>query len=240
MKVLIVDDEKLALSRLKRILTEEGVSDIVECNHPIDAIKELSKTKFDIAFLDISMPTMTGLELANTILDINPNTFIIFQTAFTEYALEAFQSGGLDYLLKPISNETVKNALQKIEKYMQNIDTTVTETSKKIIAKRGSKMYMIDINDIYYIKADLDEVIIKIKETDAYVRKKMQDMKELLKGKNFFRIHRSCFVNVDKIKSMQSVEQSKLEISFKDIDDIVTSSKDGAKEFREYIEQRTH
>lgn len=172
MKVLIVDDEKLALSRLNRILTEEGISSIVECNNPIDAIKELSKTKFDIAFLDISMPTMTGLELANTILDVNPNTFIIFQTAFEEYALEAFKSGGIDYLLKPISNESVKNALQKIEKYIQNIDNDKKETSKKIIAKRGSKIYMIDIDDIYYVKADLDEVIIKIKETDAYVRKK--------------------------------------------------------------------
>jgi len=239
MKVLIVDDEKLALSRLKRILTEEGISDITECNNPIDAIKEFSKSKFDVVFLDISMPTMTGLEVANTFLEINPNIFIIFQTAFEEYALEAFKSGGVDYILKPISNESIQKALQKIEKYIKNSDTTGKESSKKIVAKRGSKIYMIDINDIYYVKADLDEVIIKIKETDAYVRKKMQDMQELLKGKNFFRIHRSYIVNVDKIKSMQSVEQSKLEISFKDIDDIVTSSKDGAKEFREYIEERT-
>ena len=97
---------------------------------------------------------------------------------------------------------------------------------------------MIDIDDIYYIKADLDEVIIRTSQTDAYVRKKMQDMQELLKEKNFFRVHRSYIVNVDKIKSMKSVEQSKLEISFISIDDIVTSSKDGAKEFREYLEKR--
>jgi len=239
MKTLIVDDEKLALSRLKRILEEEGITDIVECNNPIDAIKESSKTKFEIAFLDISMPTMTGLELANTLLEINPNTFIIFQTAFAQYALEAFKSGGLDYILKPISNESIQKVLDKIEKYTTKNQLIKEENSKKIIAKRGNKIYMIDIDDIYYVKADLDEVIIKIKETDAYVRKKMQDMQELLKGKNFFRVHRSYIVNVDKIKSMQSIEQSKLEISFKDIDDIVTSSKDGAKEFREYIEGRT-
>ena len=239
MKVLIVDDEKLALSRLKRILNEEGVSNIVECNNPIDAIKEATKSKFDVAFLDISMPTMSGLELANTILEMNPNIFIVFQTAFDEYALEAFKSGGLDYLLKPISNESISKSLQKIEKFMKTSNTPEIETTKKIVAKRGSKIYMIDIDDIYYIKADLDEVIIRTKETDAYVRKKMQDMQELLKGKNFFRVHRSYIVNVDKIKSMKSVEQSKLEISFINIDDIVTSSKDGAKEFREYIEERT-
>ena len=235
MKILIVDDEKLALVRLKRLLNEEGVSDIVECNNPIDAIKEVSKQKFDLAFLDISMPTMTGLELANTILDISPHTFIIFQTAYQEHALEAFQSGGVDYLLKPISNESIKKSLEKIEKYMiKEIDNT-----KKVMAKRGNKLYLTNIDDIYYIKADLDEVIIRTKETDAYLRKKIGDMESLLKGKNFFRIHRSCIVNVDKIKSMQSIEQSKLEISFIGIDEIVTSSKDGAKEFREYLEKKT-
>ena len=239
MKVLIVDDEKLALSRLKRILNEEGISNITDCNNPIDAVKEATKTKFDVAFLDISMPTMSGLELANIILEMNPNTFIVFQTAFDEYALEAFKTGGLDYLLKPISNESISKSLQKIEKFMKKSPRETKETSKKNVAKRGSKIYMIDIDDIYYIKADLDEVIIRTKETDAYVRKKMQDMQELLKNKNFFRVHRSYIVNVDKIKSMKSVEQSKLEISFINIDDIVTSSKDGAKEFREYIEERT-
>ena len=64
-------------------------------------------------------------------------------------------------------------------------------------------------------------------------------MENILKGKDFFRVHRSYIVNVDKIRSMQSVEQSKLQISFNDIDDIVISSKDGAKEFRQYLENRT-
>ena len=64
-------------------------------------------------------------------------------------------------------------------------------------------------------------------------------MELLFEGKNFFRVHRSYIVNVDKIKSMQSVEQSKLEISFHGIDDVVTSSKDGAKEFREYLDKRS-
>ena len=113
------------------------------------------------------------------------------------------------------------------------------EESKKILGKRGDKLYLIDINDIYYIKADLDEVIVKIKETDAYVRRKIGDLETLLNGKNFFRIHRSYIVNVDKIKSMRSVEQSKLEISFDGIAEIITSSKEGAKEFREYIERRS-
>ena len=234
MKVMIVDDESLALSRLKRLLNENGIEDITAFDNPIEALKEITKTRFDAVFLDISMPNITGLELADSIMQIEPKTFIVFQTAYEEFALEAFKNGGIGYLVKPIESKDVKSILDKIKSY----EVTNNE-SKKILGKRGDKLYLIDINDIYYIKADLDEVIVKIKDSDAYVRRKIGDLETLLSGKNFFRVHRSYIVNVDKIKSMRSVEQSKLEISFDGISEIVTSSKEGAKDFREYIERRS-
>ena len=232
---MIVDDESLALSRLKRLLNENGIEDITAFDNPIEALKEVTKTKFDAVFLDISMPNITGLELADSIIQLEPKTFIIFQTAYNEFALEAYKSGGMGYLVKPIESNDIKNILEKIRNFKSSAD----EQSKKILGKRGDKLYLIDINDIYYIKADLDEVIVKIKETDAYVRRKIGDLEILLSGKNFFRVHRSYIVNVDKIKSMRSVEQSKLEISFDGIAEIITSSKEGAKDFREYIERRS-
>ncbi|MBU0924416.1 LytTR family DNA-binding domain-containing protein [bacterium] len=235
MKVMIVDDEKLALSRLQRLLNENGVDDIAAFDNPIEALKEITKTKFDVVFLDISMPNITGLELADSIIQLEPKTFIVFQTAYSEFALEAFKNGGMGYLVKPIESNDIKSVLDKIRNFKISSDNQ----SKKILGKRGDKLYLIDINDIYYIKADLDEVIIKIKEADAYVRRKIGDLETLLSGHNFFRIHRSYIVNVDKIKSMKSVEQSKLQISFDGIAEIVTSSKDGAKDFREYIERRS-
>ena len=232
---MIVDDESLALSRLKRLLNENGVEDITAFDNPIEALKEITKTKFDVVFLDISMPNITGLELADSIIQLEPKTFIIFQTAYSEFALEAYKSGGMGYLVKPIESNDIKNILEKVRNFKSSLD----EESKKILGKRGDKLYLIDINDIYYIKADLDEVIVKIKETDAYVRRKIGDLETLLSGKNFFRVHRSYIVNVDKIKSMKSVEQSKLQISFEGIAEIITSSKEGAKDFREYIERRS-
>ncbi len=231
---MIVDDESLALSRLKRLLNENGIDDITAFDNPIEALKEVTKTKFDAVFLDISMPNITGLELADSIIQLEPKTFIIFQTAYSEFALDAYKSGGMAYLMKPIESNDIKNILEKIRNFK-----TSSEESKKILGKRGDKLYLIDINDIYYIKADLDEVIVKIKETDAYVRRKIGDLEILLNGKNFFRVHRSYIVNVDKIKSMRSIDQSKLEISFEGIAEIVTSSKEGAKDFREYIERRS-
>ena len=231
---MIVDDESLALSRLKRLLNENGIEDITAFDNPIEALKEITKTKFDAVFLDISMPNITGLELADSIIQLEPKTFIIFQTAYSEFALEAYKNGGMGYLVKPIESNDIKNILEKIKSFKVS-----SNDSKKILGKRGDKLYLIDIDDIYYIKADLDEVIIKIKEADAYVRRKIGDLETLLSDKNFFRIHRSYIVNVDKIKSMRSVEQSKLQISFDGITEVITSSKDGAKEFREYIERRS-
>ena len=232
---MIVDDESLALSRLKRLLNENGIEDITAFDNPIEALKEVTKTKFDAVFLDISMPNITGLELADSIIQLEPKTFIIFQTAYSEFALEAYKSGGMGYLVKPIESNDIKNILEKIRNFKSSSD----EQSKKILGKRGDKLYLIDISDIYYIKADLDEVIVRIKDADAYVRRKIGDLETLLSGKNFFRVHRSYIVNVDKIKSMKSVEQSKLQIFFDGIDEIITSSKEGAKDFREYIERRS-
>ena len=232
---MIVDDESLALSRLKRLLNENGIEDITAFDNPIEALKEITKTKFDAVFLDISMPNITGLELADSIIQLEPKTFIIFQTAYSEFALEAYKSGGMGYLIKPIESNDIKNILEKV----RNFKNSLNEESKKILGKRGDKLYLIDISDIYYIKADLDEVIVRIKDADAYVRRKIGDLETLLSGKNFFRVHRSYIVNVDKIKSMKSVEQSKLQIFFDGIDEIITSSKEGAKDFREYIERRS-
>ena len=235
MKILIVDDENLAISRLKRLLNENGIDDIVAFDNPMEALKEIVKTRFDAVFLDISMPNITGLELADSILAMEPKTFIVFQTAHEEFALEAFKKGGVGYLVKPIQSEDIKTILEKINNFRINL----IDENKKILAKRGDKLYLIDLDDIFYIKADLDEVIVKIKDADAYVRRKIGDLDTLLSGKNFFRVHRSYIVNVDKIKSMRSVEQSKLEISFDGISEVITSSKEGAKEFRDYIERKS-
>lgn len=235
MNILVVDDEKISTSRLKRLLEEQGYTEITIFNNPSDVIAHIETVKYDVAFLDIQMPTITGLELANQILALEPQMFIIFQTAFEEFAIEAFKVGGLDYILKPTTSKSIQNALSKVQRYQ---DSNLNNNTKKIMGKKGNKIYLIELKEIFYIKADLDEVIVKIENTELYVKKKIGDMNTLLKNENFFRIHRSIIVNTDKIKSMQSVEQSKLEISFHGIEDIVTSSKDGAKEFREYLEKK--
>jgi two-component system LytT family response regulator len=232
---MLVDDEELALARLQRLVRQEGIEQIDAFLDPLEALQSASKQRYDVVFLDISMPNMSGLELANRLIELEPNTFIIFQSAYDEYALEAFENGGVGYLLKPIEASQIQKALAKVTSFNQNQNVL----NKRLMGKRGNRIYLIDIEDIYYIKADLDEVLVRIKEADVYVKKKIGELDSLLKNQNFFRIHRSYIVHVDKIKSMESVEQSKLQIAFDGIDETITSSKEGAKEFREYLDRRS-
>jgi two-component system LytT family response regulator len=234
MKILIVDDENLAISRLKRLLNQNGFEDIISFEDSSEALKDIYKNSYDVVFLDISMPKIDGLTLATHISEQSPSSFIVFVTAYSEYALKAYESGGMAYLLKPIDEDDLKSLFSKIKNFISNNNTTL---DKKIIGRSAGIIYIVDIDDIYYIKADLDEVIVRVKENELFVKKKIGDLEAMLENKNFFRVHRSYIVNVDKIKSMLSVEQSKLQISFKDIQEVVTSSKDGAKEFREYMEK---
>lgn len=228
---MIVDDETLALNRLKRLLKESNVHEVVSFNDSIKALEVALKESFDVIFLDISMPHMSGLELANAILQHAPKTFIVFQTAYEEFALDAFKSGGIGYLLKPIESKMVMEMIEKIRLYLGNSK----DVEQKIVAKSFDAIHLIDVNDICFIQASLDEVIIQTTQKEVYAKKKIGELELYLKNKNFFRVHRSYLINVDKIKSMQSVEQSKLIIAFEGIDNVVMSSKEGAKEFRDYL-----
>lgn len=234
LKVLIVDDENLALSRLKRLLNDNNIFDITEFNDPLLALREISKTKFDLAFLDISMPNISGLELAEILININPKTYIVFQTAYEEFALDAFKKGGIGYLLKPISNEDIKKVLEKINLFKEE-----KTTSKRFLGRVGESIYILDMDEIFYIKADLDEIIMRTKDNFVYAKRKIGDIEDILKDENFFRIHRSYLVNIDKIKSIKSVSQSRFEIYFNGIDEFILSSKEKAKEFRDYLDKKT-
>jgi two-component system LytT family response regulator len=224
LKIAIVDDEALAIQRLKRML--ESFGDISEFTEPNEVLKEC----FDVAFLDISMSELNGVELAKKIRDKYPETFIVFQTAYEEFALEAFKTGAIDYLVKPFSSEELNKTLKKIKSYQKS-------RVNKIVASSFDETFIVGLDEIYYIKAYLDEVIIKTRERELFAKKRIKDLESI--ADNFFRIHRSYIVNIDKIESMQTVENSKLKIKLSDIDEYITSSKDGAKEFREYLNRTT-
>jgi len=237
MKILIVDDEPLALNRVKRILEELGVDkeSIFSTTDPEEAIKIGQDKIIDIAFLDINMP-ISGLSVANDLLFYNSNMAIIFQTAYDEYALDAFKVGAIGYLLKPILKDSLELELKKAQKFVgENRDR---EQVQRFLTKSFGTIKILEIKDIIYIKADLSEVIIKTATDESYMQKSISSLEEILEPYNFFRVHRSYLVNLDKVKEFDTIEQSKLVISFNDTNEYITTSKEKAKKLRDHLKGR--
>jgi two-component system LytT family response regulator len=226
MKILIVDDEPLGLARLKRMLGTLGYTDILEASNAQEALEAGKETLFDLAFLDINMPETSGLELAYELRYHQENIAIIFQTAYSEHALEAFDIGAVGYLVKPFSIDQLKQSIERIQVSAKK------EEDFRVMSKNGDSYYLLKPEEIYYVKADLSEVMLRTAKGFSYYAQKISSLEEKLSAYNFVRVHRSYLINIDKIKEMETIEQSKLRFSFEGIADEVESSKDGAKEFR--------
>ncbi|QOP40392.1 LytR/AlgR family response regulator transcription factor [Sulfurimonas marina] len=226
MKILIVDDEELARKRLLRMLNTLGYEDISDVDNAEDALKLCSEVAFDLVFLDINMPKTNGLELGYELKYMNQNIAIIYQSAYDEHALKAYDIGAVGYLVKPFSIEQLKSNIERV-KSLATTERTV------FMSKTGENYLLLKPEEIYYIKADLSEVTIRSASGFSYLGEKISDIQKKLAGYNFFRIHRSYLINVDEIKNITTIEQSKLRFSFKHCNDEIESSKDGAKAFRE-------
>jgi len=230
MKILIVDDEELARARLKRILTTLEISHIDEVSSADAALEAVKTHQYDLAFLDINMPEVSGLELGYELKYLNKNIGIVFQTAYEEHALKAFDIGAIGYLVKPYSLEQVKEILQRAQ---EQHEMPHKSEDLRILSKTGESYLLLKPQEIFYVKADLSEVMIRSAKGFSYYAQKISELEKKLQPYNFVRIHRSYLVNINEIKEMKTIEQSKLSFSFKNCSESVESSKDGAKAFRE-------
>lgn len=226
MKILIVDDEALALARLKRMLNTLGYEDIVEADNAQSALEAVKETPFDLVLLDINMPQTSGLELGYELRYHQEDLAIIFQTAYEEHALKAFDIGAVGYLVKPFSMEQLQQSIERVKLESKN------KKDFRLMSKNGENYYLFKPEEIYYVKADLSEVMLRSVKGFSYYAHKISDLEKQLLDHDFVRIHRSYLININKIKEMETIEQSKLRFSFHDISDQIESSKDGAKAFR--------
>lgn len=114
-KAMLVDDEQPSLNKLEKLIGDSGLAEVVaKFTDPLKALEFIQDTEIDVVFLDIEMPDVDGIELAGRILDLNRRTDIVFVTAYNQYAVEAFRLNALDYLLKPVSSDRLKDSLQRI------------------------------------------------------------------------------------------------------------------------------
>lgn len=244
MKAFIVEDEYLSRERLKRILSNLDVKVEGEAESKSEAIEKLKFIKPDVLFLDIRLADGTGLEIASYVLqNFDEPPYIVFVTAYGEYALDAFKVNSIDYVLKPYKEEDIKRVIDKINTIenkkvaLTNVAMLVSKSDEVFIpVKHLNRYILLKPNDIYYIKAELSETIIRTKDHEYLSNKRLYEFEQLLANKGFFRVHKSYIINLSKIKEMKVVEQSKFLISFDGIPDTVKTSRDGAKYLREFLD----
>jgi two-component system LytT family response regulator len=217
-KVIIIDDEPLARGLVAEYLQQHPSIEIVaECNDGFQGVKAIMQHKPDLIFLDIQMPKINGFEMLE-LLDTTPS--VIFTTAFDEYAIKAFESNAIDYLLKPFSKERFDLAIQKWEEKHntgssseKNIEALLENTTKqpdeknRIVVKNGSDIRIVPVSDVMYIEAYDDYVKIFTKDTYYLKKKTMNYYEQVLDSSQFFRTHRSFIINLQELTRIEPLEK---------------------------------
>lgn len=205
-KCLIVDDEPLAIRLIeKHIAKIDALEVVATCNTALKAFELLNSQSIDLLFLDIKMPNITGIEFLKNLKN-PPKT--ILTTAYRDYALEGYDLGVVDYLLKPITFERFFKAVNRIVETTKNdVKTNESVSNEFILVKSGIKNHKININDILYIESLKDYIKINTIDGKSVTSKyKISDIEAELEGNCFLRIHRSFIINSSKINAFTTNE----------------------------------
>lgn len=229
LRTILVEDEALALKRLKRLLGEhkERINIIGEAVDGQQAVELIDDLKPDLVFLDIQMPELNGFEVLEKI-DHSPE--IIFTTAYDEYAIKAFEVNSVDYLLKPIEPVRLAKAINRLsgtenkfyaEKISGLIQMYEQNWTTKLQAKIGDKIKFIDVDSIAYLKsADKYVQLNTVDKKNYLLNESLSDLEKKLNPKYFKRIHRSCIVNTDLIDEIVKGKDGKPKIKLKKFPDV--------------------
>jgi len=200
----IIDDESYAIETLKKYAIDSGQLEIIGTSqNPIEAIKFINDyKKIDITFLDIDMPEMSGLDVAD---NIYKNTAIIFTTGHAGYAVNGFEKNISDFLLKPISFERFMKSLTKVIAELEKKEMEPPKHENYFFVNPGMKGKMLKINydDVNYIEGLNNYVIIHTPTVSHTIYLTMKEMEAGLRPDIFMRIHKSYIINIDKVTMME-------------------------------------
>ena len=199
LKALVVDDEAPARSELRYLLGEAGGVEVVgEASNTIEALQLIKAIPYDVIFLDINMPGLTGVQLAEVLAGLSRPPSIIFVTAHSEHAVKAFEVRATDYLVKPVELERLKQALARIEPVAELAPARV----ERIPVEKAGKKLLVNVEDILYVMAK-DDYSYLYTAADRYLSTiSLAQLETKLEPVGFFRIHRRYLVNLSRVKEV--------------------------------------
>ena len=252
LRAYLVDDEPLALARLRRLLELSGHVEVVgSTTTPEEAVAALTAEPPDVCFLDIQMPRLSGFDV---LAKLPRQPMVIFTTAYDQYALKAFAVNSVDYLLKPVDPESLERALKKVEsfrnsgqpsqadfqallkKLTDSLRETKPEYPDRIASRLGDRLWFLDLDRVTHFYAE-DKLTYAASEGKAYcIDHSIAELEKKLDPKKFVRIHRSTVVSLAWIKEVTSLPGGFLNIRLKDARNTdLTVARDRARESRTRI-----
>ena len=206
LKVLVVDDEALARSRLRTLLgdcTAPAAVAAAEAADAVQAMKALQHESFDAVLLDIRMPGVDGMALARAIAALPQPPSVVFITAHSEHAVQAFELEAVDYLTKPVRLERLQQALQKVERLGQSPRTTPTQEAEDmlIIQDRG-RTERVPLAEVLYFKAELKYITVRTVSRSYILDGSLSELEERY-ATRFMRIHRNALIARRAVRSLE-------------------------------------
>ena len=227
-RILVVDDEKPARSKVIRFLNKcDPDLIIVEAANGSEAIEHLEREAFAAVFLDIQMPGMNGFEVIETLGD-QKLPKLIFATAYDEYAIKAFDANAIDYLLKPFAFDRFEQAYRKIldqetadpnqESILSMLQQLRESSDKKqrLPIRDGGKIRMINQSSIQYINSDEHYAFVHVSDREYCERKSLKQFENILDPERFKRVHRSTIINLDCIQELEPLSHGDYSVLMKD------------------------
>lgn len=224
LRAIIVDDEAPARSELKFLLDELGSVDVVaEAASVREAIEKLKEYQCDVMFLDINMPEANGLQLANALQHLRYPPAVVFVTAYSEFALDAFKVNAIDYLVKPVESDRLAQAVARVQ---ENVALHAqAQHSERIPVEKGGKKILIAIDNIRFVTARDDYAYLQT-DTDRYFSTvSLAQLEKRLDGHGFFRVHRGYLVNLAMVEGVEPVSGGTLLLTLNGVEDKIPVSR---------------
>ncbi|MBJ3815160.1 response regulator transcription factor [Shimwellia pseudoproteus] len=241
MKVIIVEDEVLAQQELSWLINAHSQMEIVATfDDGLDVLKYLQHHEVDAIFLDINIPSLDGVLLAQNISKFAKRPFIVFITAWKEHAVEAFELEAFDYILKPYQESRIIGMLQKLESAFQQQSNPAAggaapRESATINLIKDERIIVTDINDIYYAEAHENMTFVYTRRESYVMPMNITEFCSRLPESHFFRCHRSYCVNISKIREIEPWFNNTYILRLRDLDFEVPVSRSKVKAFRQLM-----
>ena len=224
LKAIIVDDEAPARSELKFLLEEIGNIDVeAEAASVREAVDKLKEYPCDVLFLDVNMPEATGLQLAEALTMLTSPPAVVFVTAYSEFALDAFKVNATDYLVKPVEIDRLKNAIVKVRSQVAQRAKSMRE--EKIPVEKKGKKFFILIDRIRVVMARDDYAYLQTDEDKYFSNVSLAQLERRLDGHGFFRVHRGYLVNLAHVSAVDHVPGGTLMLTLDSVEDKIPVSR---------------